>query len=99
MITREQYLGNVIFSDPTAERAIGNVHRSSRSHPVDKQIQPDLTTHITALNSELRGLNERRRLKEITRGEYAELRAPLVITYHALLQAHLARREGEKNDY
>lgn len=90
MVTREQSLGNVIFSDPTAEQAIGNVYRFSRSHPVNKQAPSDSAEHITTLSDKLRELNQRRRLKEITRGEYAEQRAPLVITYHAILQARLA---------
>lgn len=95
MVTREQYLGNVIFSDPTAERAIGNVHRSSRSHPVDKQAPSDSAEHITTLSDKLRELHQRRKLREITRREYAELRAPLVTTYHAILQAYLAGIGGK----
>lgn len=98
MTTRERFIPYVTsrtFADPTAWEAMRNVERSPKSQPVDRQDQPNLAALITTLSEELRGLKQRRRLKEITRGEYTELRAPLVANYHTLLQAYLIRRGGE----
>lgn len=98
MATREHlvpYVTSRTFADPTAWEAMRNVRRSFESQPVGRQSQPDLATRIRALSDELKGLKQRRRSGEITRGEYTEQRTPLVVDYHALLQAHLAGIGGK----
>ena len=82
------------WQDPTAWAAIRNVRRPPEDHSTVVPNASDLAAQISTLSNELKGLNQRRRLKKITRGEYAELRTPLVTDYHALLQVHLARKGG-----
>lgn len=68
---RNEYLGNVIFSDPTANEAIGHIS-SSRA------------TEVTRLSTQLRELWQQRRTKIISRQVFIEMRTPLAQRYRAI---------------
>lgn len=72
----ELYIGNVTYPDPTAWEAIGYSNKGLTY----KQAP------IVSIAEELRELNLKRRTGEISKQEFAQLRAPFVKVYRGLLK-------------
>lgn len=84
MESRERYLtlGNVIYPDPTAWKAIGNIR------------QPGLAAEITELDQELKRLKKKRKTQEITKQEYTKQHRPLVTKLKEISKIHILANKG-----